>query len=94
MDLGTPVPLPTDINSNYINHNYQTDTSNSWLKIAKYKQLIIAVKQVSSTQKTKAYTKVITSYESTGTTNLTSLNSLPSCLLFVSKKERDQGNDK
>ncbi len=43
---------------------------------------------------TQAYTKVITSFQSTGTTNFTSVNSLPSCHLFVSKKEQGQGNDK
>ncbi len=43
---------------------------------------------------TQVYTKVITSFQSTGTTNFTSVNSLLSCHLFVSKKERGQGNNK
>ncbi len=37
---------------------------------------------------------MITFFQSTGTTNFTSVNSLPSCHLFVSKKKQGQGNDK
>ena len=86
--------LPSDINKQYLNHIQQNDTSNSRLKVAQYEQLIVAVERVNSMPTTQAYTKVITSFQSTGTTNFTSVNSLPSCHLFVSKKEWGQGNDK
>ncbi len=75
--------LPADINKQYLNHIQQNDTSSSRLKVAQYEQPIVAVKRVNSMLTTQAYTKVITSLQSTGTTNFTSVNSLPSCCLFV-----------
>ncbi len=42
---------------------------------------------------TQAYTKGITSFQSMGTTNFTSVNPLPPCHLSVSIKERGQGNN-
>ena len=44
--------------------------------------------------KAKAYTKTITSFHSTGATNLSGVNNLKSCELYVSKKERGGKDDK
>jgi hypothetical protein len=43
---------------------------------------------VKETNKTTAYTKAFVSFQSTGATNISGVNNLPSCQLYAGKKER------
>jgi hypothetical protein len=47
------------------------------------------VKQVKATNKSKVYTENIVSFQSTGPTNISSVNNLPSLELYVTKRDRE-----
>ena len=60
-------------------------------KAARYENPIVAISQVESTETSKAYTKTLVSFQSTGATNICGVNNLPSCRLYVSTKSRGSG---
>mmetsp|Transcript_12411 Transcript_12411/g.26936 ORF Transcript_12411/g.26936 Transcript_12411/m.26936 type:complete len:326 (+) Transcript_12411:1665-2642(+) len=60
----------------------------------RYENPIIAIKQVQATDTAKAYTKTHVSFQSTGCTNISGVNNLPSAGLYVTKRERGRGNNK
>lgn len=86
--------LPSAIDKKYLNALKQMDTSSNHLKVACYENPIVAVKRVESLESTKAYTHCLVSFQSTGTTNITCINALPSCKLYVTTKEQGQGKNK
>ena len=58
-------------------------------KAMRFMQPIVAIKQVEETNDqhpTKAYTKTLVSFQSTGATNISGVNNLPSAGLYVSVK--------
>lgn len=63
-------------------------------KVMRYHNPIVAIKQVPATPMSKAYTMTHTSFQSTGATNISGVNNLPSCSLYVSKKSRGRGGAK
>ena len=63
-------------------------------KVIRYENPIVAIKQVKATGDEKAYTKTHVSFQSTGATNISGVNNLPSCGLYVTAKSRGQGSHK
>ena len=69
-------------------------------KVARYEPPIVAIKQVEALPPTddgtatKAYTQTIVSFQSTGATNISGVNNLPSCQLYVTTKSRGSGDEK
>ena len=59
-------------------------------KAMRFKQPIVAIKQVEATDVSKAYTKTFVSFQSTGPTNIGGVNNLPSATLYSSQKQRGQ----
>ncbi len=63
-------------------------------KAMRYENPIVAVRQVEVTNESMAYTENIVSFQSTGPTNISGVNNLPSLQLYVAKRERERGADK
>ncbi len=59
-----------------------------------YKNPIVAIKQVKAVKESKAYTENIVSFQSTGPTNISGVNNLPSLRLYVTKRESGRGAEK
>ena len=59
-----------------------------------YENPIVAIKQVEATETTKVYTKIHISFQSTGCTNISGVNNLPSAGLYVTQKARGKGCNK
>ncbi len=55
---------------------------------------IVAVKQQPAVEESKAYTKTLVSFQSTGATNICGENNLPSVTNYVSNKVRGKGKTK
>ena len=77
----------------YIHHEKVTNYDLK-AKVMRFQNPIMAVKQVPAIGDEKAYTKTFVSFQSTGPTNIAGVNNLPSCQLYVSKKERGRKEDK
>lgn len=75
-------------------HHEKVNAMDLRCKVMRFQNPIFAVKNVLPTQTTKAYTKTLVSFQSTGPTNITGVNNLPSCQLYVSKKDRGRKDDK
>ncbi|EJK67882.1 hypothetical protein THAOC_11015, partial [Thalassiosira oceanica] len=60
----------------------------------RYQNPITFAKRVPASETTKAYTKTHVSFQSTGATNISGVNNLPSCELFVTQKSRGRGENK
>jgi len=86
--------LPKSVDKKYFHHFTQQDTHGKRCKAARYKNPIIAVKEVKATESTKAYTHIITSFQSTGTTNITCVNALEKAGRFFTKRERGRDKEK
>ena len=69
-------------------HHEKKDSGDLRIKVMKYQQPIVAVKQVPATETTKAYTKTFVSFQSTGSTNIAGVNNLPELSLYVCEKSR------
>jgi hypothetical protein len=63
-------------------------------KAMSYENPIVAVRQVEAKNEEMAYTENIVSFQSTGRTNISGVNNLPSLQLFVKQRERGRGADK
>ena len=65
-------------------------------KAFRYEMPIVAVKQQPAIMggSTKAYTRTLVSFQSTGATNICGVNNLPSVTNYVSKKARGRGKTK
>jgi hypothetical protein len=65
-------------------------------KAFRYEMPIVAVKQQTAMLdgSTKAYTRTLVSFQSTGATNICGVNNLPSVTNYVSKKARGRGKTK
>ncbi|KAL7528119.1 hypothetical protein ACHAXR_005384 [Thalassiosira sp. AJA248-18] len=63
-------------------------------KVMKYENPIFAVKEEQATPTTTAFTKTHVSFQSTGATNISGVNNLPSLSLYVTTKERGRGSKK
>ncbi len=55
---------------------------------------IVAIKQQPAVEESKAYTKTLVPFQSTGATNICGVNNLPSVTNYVSKKVRGKGKTK
>jgi hypothetical protein len=77
----------------YIHHEKVTNYDQK-AKVMRFQNPITAIKQVPANGDEKAYTKTFVSFQSTGPTNIAGVNNLPSCRLYVSKKERGRKDDK
>ena len=63
-------------------------------KAMRYENPIVGVRQVKATPLSKAYTENIVSFQSTGPTNISGVNNLPSLQLYVTKRVRGRGKKK
>ncbi len=55
---------------------------------------IVAIKQQSAVEESKAYTKTLASFQSSGATNICGVNNLLLVTNYVSKKVRGKGKTK
>ncbi len=85
---------PKSIDKKYLNLAKQQDHFGKRCKAARYEKPIIAVKRVEATETTKSYTHILTSFQSTGTTNITCVNALEENSRFFTKRERGRGDEK
>jgi hypothetical protein len=60
-------------------------------KAMRYQNQIVGVRQVKATQVPKAYIENIVSLQSTGPTNISGINNLPSLQLYVTERVRGRG---
>jgi hypothetical protein len=63
-------------------------------KAMRFAMPIVAIKQQPSVEESKAYTKTLVSFQSTGATNICGVNNLLSVTNYVSKKVRGKGKTK
>ena len=84
------IPKPI---KDYVHHEKVTNYDLK-AKVMRFQNPITAIKQVTATDSSKAYTKTFVSFQSTGPTNIAGVNNLPSCQLYVSKKDRGRKDDK
>ena len=75
-------------------HHERTQAPELKAKIMRYQNPIIAIKQCRGGLGEKDYTKTLVSFQSTGSTNIGGVNNLPSCSLYVRKKERGKKGEK
>ncbi len=59
-------------------------------KAMQYENPIVSVRQVEATNESMAYTENIVSFQSTGPTNISGVNNLPSLQLYATKRERER----
>ena len=84
--------LPSQMKS-YLHHE-KVNSADSKVKVMRFQKPIVAIKQVPAGEDTLAYTKTLVSFQSTGPTNITGVNNLKSCELYVSKKDRGRKDNK
>ena len=75
-------------------HHEKVSPGDGRAKAHRYENPILAVKHFEATPTTKAYTRCIVSFQSTGATNIEMTNSLPSLTLYVKTKSRGKGANK
>lgn len=88
--------LPHDIEKKYLHHIKQQETQSQRCKVARYEKPIIFTKHVKEDAEhgKRSYSRAHVSFQSTGTTNISTVNSLNSCSLYVRTKERGRGQNK
>ena len=69
----------------YVHHTKVTNYDQK-SRMMRFQNPIVAVKRVEQKDGAYAYTKTWVSFQSTGATNITGVNNLPSCQLYVGKK--------
>jgi len=86
--------FPADIKQ-YL-HREKIKPGDKTAKAMRYENPIVGVRQVKATpvSKAKAYTENIVSFQSTGPTNISGVNNLPSLQLYVTQRERGRGGEK
>lgn len=86
--------LCTEVPNKYFHHKKEAVTARS--KAARFEHPIVAVKTARHPEGSTAkdYRVVITSFQSTGSTNITTLNALNKCSLYVVEKQRGRGASK
>ena len=84
--------IPKEIKP-YVHHE-KTTNYDQRCRVMQFQNPVTAVKQVPAAGADKAYTKMLVSFQSTGATNIAGVNNLPSCQLYVSKKDRGKREDK
>ena len=77
----------------YLHHD-KTTPKDQRAKCMRFAQPIVAIKKVEETDDSKAYTRTFVSFQSTGATNISGVNNLPSCSLSVNRPERGIGDNK
>ena len=75
-------------------HHDKTKPGDLRAKAMRCENPIVAICQVIATSETKAYTKTHVSFQSTGATNISGVNNLPSCGLYVTQRQRGRGVNK
>ena len=75
-------------------HHEKVEAGSKRSRVARFKNPIVAVKEVAATATKKAFTKTIVSFQSTGATNIAGVNNLLSARLYSSTKSRGQGQNK
>jgi hypothetical protein len=75
-------------------HHEKKDSTDARMKVMRYENPICAIKYVAGTATTKAFTKALVSFQSTGSTNLSGVNNLPSLTMYVAKRTRGRGKQK
>ena len=90
--------LPKDVNRMYFHHLKGQKVDNR-SRVARFEQPVIAVKQVIQTEKDKDsgkhdYTLTHVSFQSTGGTNISSVNALSSVSLYVRERNKGRGSGK
>ena len=81
--------LPTELKK-YLHHE-KKDSNDARMKVMRFENPICVTKYVAATATTKAYTKNLVSFQSTGSTNISGVNNLPSLKLYVAKRNRGRG---
>lgn len=84
--------LPTGVPKSYFHHERILVDARS--KAARFIQPITAVKKFPQVGENKAYTRTHVSFQSTGSTNLSSVNAVKSNQLYIIQKERGVGIQK
>ena len=77
----------------YLHHD-KTTPKDQRAKCMRFAQPIVAIKKVEETDNSKAYTRTFVSFQSTGATNISGVNNLPSCSLSVNRRESGIGDNK
>ena len=85
--------MPEGVDKIYLCCKHQNGV-NAVNKAAWFNEPTMLVKKKAATEHTEAYKCVHISFQSTGTTNITTVNALNSNKLYVSKKERGKGEKK
>ena len=75
-------------------HHEKTRPGDPRAKAMRYENPIVAIQQIQAADSTKAYTKTHVSFQSTGCTNISGVNNLPSAGLYVTTKSRGMGINK
>jgi hypothetical protein len=84
--------FPTDLKQ-YL-HREKNKPGDKMAKAMRYENPIVGLRQVKATKVSKAYTGNIVSFQSTGPTNISGVNNLPSLQLYVTKRVRGRGGEK
>ena len=63
-------------------------------KVARFFQLVVAVKEVEATNEHGEYRRVHVSFQSTSSCNISTVNALSKCELSVSKRERERERER
>lgn len=84
--------LPKEITDTYL-HKKKTDSSPR-PKAARYFNPIVAVKNVAAVDGKKGYQRVHTSFQSTSSCNISTVNALSSCNMSIRRRERGRGLNK
>ena len=75
-------------------HHDKVPSTDKRTRVARFEQPILAIKKVVCEAPLKSYTRTVVSFQSTGATNLTGVNNLPSLTLYVQPKYRGAKNTK
>jgi len=75
-------------------HREKIKPGDKMAKAMRYENPIIGVRQVKATKVSKACTEKILSFQSTGPTNISGVDNLPSLQLYVTKRVRGRGGEK
>ncbi len=75
-------------------HHYTVVAGCPRAKAMRYQTPIVAIKQCPATEGSKAYTKTLVSFQSTGATNICGVNNLLSVTNYVAKRTRGKGKEK
>ena len=79
---------------NHLKLEASSKTQQKRARVGKFQKPITAIKKVAAVGNNKAYTRTLVSFQSTGVTNISGVNNLPSVSFYVSIKGRGQGASK